>query len=224
MGFQLTLGIRIGTKTTLESFTPGPNQQVFDFITKCLSSREPHFIYLWGEEGCGKTHLLQACCQRLVYQGHQAAYIDLSQVNNLEILKGFHQIKLICLDRLDKALTSNTNKAELVEFVNKALARGQKIFSSGRDILPKMMTSPFKVCEQFELVSLKDSDLQKALRRKAEERGLLLPPEIEEWILDQKDVSMNKINLYLNKIEQKYDLEKKKLNFSSIKRILLEVI
>lgn len=59
---QLALGISPPPQPTLGNFVPGANAELLARLREFQSGRFPDFIlYLWGEAGSGKTHLLRAC-------------------------------------------------------------------------------------------------------------------------------------------------------------------
>jgi DnaA-homolog protein len=59
---QLALGISPLPQPTLENFVPGANAELLARLREFQSGKFPEVIlYLWGEAGSGKSHLLQAC-------------------------------------------------------------------------------------------------------------------------------------------------------------------
>jgi DnaA family protein len=59
---QLALGISPPPQPTLENFVPGANAELVARLRELRAGNFPEVIlYLWGEAGSGKTHLLQAC-------------------------------------------------------------------------------------------------------------------------------------------------------------------
>jgi DnaA family protein len=64
---QLALGISPPPQPTLENFVPGANAELLARLRDFRSGRFPEAVlYLWGEPGSGKTHLLRACAGRTV--------------------------------------------------------------------------------------------------------------------------------------------------------------
>jgi DnaA family protein len=225
VGFQLTLGLKLGPKTTLESFIAGINEPILKGLKSSLQSRAPIFMHLWGVEGCGKTHILQAACQSLVYQGFQAGYIDLHHLGfgKLDILKGLHQLKLVCFDHLD-ALDENEHISMLSEFMQQSLEQGHQILTCSRHELtnPLLINLPFFV--QCQMQALSNEDMQFALRHKAEERGLLVPLDVEEVILNKVGSSMKALVNIFDKLEQTCDREKKKVTLKFFKSMIKESV
>ena len=59
---QLALGISPPPQPTLDNFVPGANAELMARLREFRAGNFPEIIlYLWGETGCGKSHLLQAC-------------------------------------------------------------------------------------------------------------------------------------------------------------------
>jgi energy-coupling factor transporter ATP-binding protein EcfA2 len=80
---QLALDIGLASSPTLENFFAGPNEAALSHLRLWTSSasRSPVPTYLWGESGCGKTHLLQAAHGALQEQGLQVGWLDAHTVN-----------------------------------------------------------------------------------------------------------------------------------------------
>ena len=59
---QLALAISPPPQPTLENFVPGANAELLARLRELVSGKFPDsIIYLWGEAGSGRSHLLQAC-------------------------------------------------------------------------------------------------------------------------------------------------------------------
>src|SRR4029079_1520693 len=59
---QLALGISPPPEPSLENFVPGQNVELLARLGDLRAGRLPESIlYIWGEPGSGRSHLLQAC-------------------------------------------------------------------------------------------------------------------------------------------------------------------
>jgi DnaA family protein len=59
---QLALGISPPPQPTLENFVPGANGELLARLREFQAGKfADSVLYLWGENGSGKSHLLQAC-------------------------------------------------------------------------------------------------------------------------------------------------------------------
>ena len=75
---QIALDIGLARGPTLDSFFAGPNEAALKHLQLWAGSptRSPVPTYLWGAQGSGKTHLLEAVAQALREQGAQAGWLD----------------------------------------------------------------------------------------------------------------------------------------------------
>ncbi|MBN9340593.1 MAG: DnaA regulatory inactivator Hda [Comamonadaceae bacterium SCN 68-20] len=79
---QLALDIGLAPVPTLARFFPGPNEAVLQHLRLAVESdsggalRAAVPMYLWGESGCGKTHLLKAVREALRERGLGAGWLD----------------------------------------------------------------------------------------------------------------------------------------------------
>jgi len=59
---QLALDISAPPHPTLDNFVPGANAELVARLRELVSGKSAeNIVYLWGEAGSGKSHLLQAC-------------------------------------------------------------------------------------------------------------------------------------------------------------------
>ena len=119
MGFQLTLGLKLSPKKTLENFIGLKNQPLVKTLVDHIDNRKRALFSIQGEKFSGKSHLLQASCHRLVYQGLQAGYIDLQNIDDFQILSGLEQLRLICFDNWNPSEKMPSQKEYLKYFIEK---------------------------------------------------------------------------------------------------------
>ena len=77
---QIALDIGLAPGPSLANFLAGQNQLVLEHLSLWVSNqvRSPVPTYLWGEQGCGKSHLLEAVAQAITSQGHSVGWLDAS--------------------------------------------------------------------------------------------------------------------------------------------------
>jgi DnaA family protein len=77
---QIALDIGLATGPTLSSYFAGRNEPALRHLQLWAGSptRSPVPTYMWGDSGCGKTHLLQAVEHSLREQGASAGWLDAS--------------------------------------------------------------------------------------------------------------------------------------------------
>jgi DnaA family protein len=88
---------------SFEIFVPGQNNLAIMYLNNLISHNSGEILYLWGNSGTGKSHLLQAACGQASKLGMKPGYIPLSEYNQLvpEVLKGLEALDLVCIDDLE---------------------------------------------------------------------------------------------------------------------------
>ncbi|EMT9289218.1 DnaA regulatory inactivator Hda, partial [Neisseria gonorrhoeae] len=93
------------------------NQLIFDFaahdypsfdkflgtenaeLVYVLQHKHDPFIYVWGEEGAGKSHLLQAWVAQALEAGKNAAYIDAA---SMPLTDAAFEAEYLAVDQVEK--------------------------------------------------------------------------------------------------------------------------
>ena len=57
---QLALNITTAPVPTFDNFVVGRNAEIIAHLRAAIAGDGERFVYLWGEAGCGRTHLLKA--------------------------------------------------------------------------------------------------------------------------------------------------------------------
>ena len=162
---QLLLDIQPLTAPTLDNFVPGANAEALHSLRLATSgSSDVRFITLWGQGGCGKTHLLSAC-EALASQ----CGIELIVADNVHTLDDAAQI-------------------ELFNQYNRLRESGGALIAAG-DAAPMQMGLRPDLATRlswgvvYQLHPLSDDDKAQALKAHAAARGMKLPDEVVEYCL-----------------------------------------
>lgn len=154
---QLALEISPPPEPTLENFVPGANAELLAHLRAFRSGAFPECIlYLWGEPGCGRTHLLRAC-------GGSTA------VDDVETLDEGSQI----------ALFNAINEAR--QAGSRVLVAGNA--PPARLPLREDLRSRLGWGLVYQVKSLSDADRAVYLRAEAARRGLRIPEEVIAYLL-----------------------------------------
>lgn len=98
---QLPLGVRLRDDATFINYYPGANAAALGYVERLCEADAgwtESLIYLWGKDGVGRTHLLQAACLRFEQMGEPAVYLPLAELldRGIEILDNLEQYELVC--------------------------------------------------------------------------------------------------------------------------------
>src|SRR5450830_1889954 len=76
---QLVLDIAPASTPTLDNFVPGRNAElVVALYALARGASSERFIYLWGADGSGRSHLLRAVVDAARRNGRRTAWFDAS--------------------------------------------------------------------------------------------------------------------------------------------------
>ena len=133
---QLALQLAPQDTYTFESFCWGPHLLLRDQLLR-LGTTQPHelFFYVWGEDGVGKSHLLQACClQASVAEAAVYLPLKLLKTGGVGVLEGLSQQSLVALDDLDAIAGDAAWEEALFCLMNEIRQRGKPyLLLSGRE-------------------------------------------------------------------------------------------
>jgi len=186
---QLALGVRLRGSAVFASFSPGPNAEILSALRG--QNRDP--LWLWGNRSCGKTHLLQAVCAAagVATPGETAAYFPLDRSLALppRALVGFESCRVLCVDDVDAVAGDLEWERALFRLFNEASElHSRVIFAAGAapgqiEWRLQDWRSRAAACVVYQVRELDETGRAEALRLRAAQRGLQLPPETVEYLL-----------------------------------------
>jgi DnaA family protein len=156
---QLLLDIKPASAPTLDNFITGRNAEALASLTAANNhTAQSNFIYLWGETGCGKSHLLKACKSQ-----------DLTIVDDVHLLDDAAQIALF-------------------NHYNQLKENGGTLITSGLHAPTQMglrddLATRLAWGLVYQLHPLNDAEKSLALKNHAKERGIRLPNEVVDYCL-----------------------------------------
>jgi DnaA-homolog protein len=181
---QLPLGMRLRADAIFGSFASGLNGE----LIAALRGADPSPLWLWGSEGSGKTHLLQAVCAA---SDAAPAYFPLERSPALPpaALAGFENCRVLCLDDVDAIAGDLPWEQALFTLFNEAGELGTRLIFAAR-AAPRAIDwrlddwrSRAAACVVYQLRELDDAGRLEALRLRAAQRGLQLPAETADYLL-----------------------------------------
>ncbi len=228
MSQQLPLNINLIQTHDFASFVTGDNAVVTAFLQNDFMQRNESFVYLWGPEGAGKTHLCEAVCQLKHAIGHSSFYLDLSDYQNLshEVLQGLEKYQLVCLDNIQTVKDSNRWQEALFYFFNRAREQRCCLLVTGL-CPPKVL--PFKLQDLKSRLSwglilhlnpLEDADKISMLQKRAENKGIKLTQEVCLYILNHFSRSTHELIQLLERLDKASLIEKRKVTIPFVKKFL----
>jgi DnaA family protein len=218
---QIPLGVRLRDDATFAGFAPGRNGEVLAALRGPAGAP----LWLWGGPGSGKTHLLQAACAAA---GDTAAYFPLSRSQALppEALAGFERCRVLCLDEVDAVAGDLPWERALFRLFNDGADLGTRmIFAAAAP--PRAIVwglddwrSRAASCVVYQLQDLDDAGRIEALRLRAAQRGLLLPPETAEYLLRRLPRDLRSLLGILDRLDEASLVAQRRLTIPFIRDAL----
>nr|WP_242533190.1 DnaA regulatory inactivator Hda [Niveibacterium umoris] len=180
---QLTLKLRPERTQRFDNFIVGDNREAFDTIRLQARFGQPAAVYLWGEAGAGRSHLLAAAAAECRAEGRASATADSLPAQGDYDLPSHG---LLCVDDVDQL--DETGQAALFRAFIRAGAAQCGLLIAG-SVPPAALSLREDVrtrigqCLVFELKSLGDDHKQEMLALYGLSRGLMLEPDLIGWLL-----------------------------------------
>lgn len=228
---QLPLGVRLRDDATFANYYPGANAAALGYVERLCEADAgwtESLIYLWGGEGVGRSHLLQAACLRFEQRDEQAVYLPLADLVQYGpvLLDNLEQCELVCLDELDSVVGRKDWEEALFHLFNRLRDCGRRLLlaanASPRELPVKLpdLKSRLTLALVFQLHGLSDEDKLRALQLRASRRGLQLSDEVGRFILTRGERSMNSLFDLLERLDQASLQAQRKLTIPFLKEIL----
>lgn len=176
---QLILDIRPDAPPSFENYLAGPNAEALAAVREhaARQTQEP-MLFLWGEAGTGKSHLIQAWC-------HATGAVPASPlpeppqdniaVDDVHRLDGEDQIRLF-------SLINAAREGDGRVIATGPLPPAQLQQSTQQAFRPDLATRLAQGLV-FRLHPLSDIDKRAALAIRADSRGLRLPDDVMRYLL-----------------------------------------
>lgn len=179
---QLTLDVRPQIAVTLENFVAGDNEALLAALQQQIAASDGSWLYIWGEAGSGRSHLLQAAVTAARQTGRPACYLRASEGSGLEMAPGL----LAALDDLDQ-LDEDAQAALFRALIQARDAQGTLILAGNAP--PRQLKLREDVRTRigqamiFEIQPLDDDAKGALLIQHAMARGITLDADIVEYLL-----------------------------------------
>ncbi|MES1982745.1 MAG: DnaA regulatory inactivator Hda [Pseudomonadota bacterium] len=177
---QLLLDIAPDWVPTLDNFIVGRNTELYANLRNVLAASSG-CIYIWGEAGSGKTHLLRAAVHRLSLQQRPASYV--ADALSDDALQRAEMIAVDDVDTLPEAaqITLFSLYNRIRENTGVLLVSGNAAPShlSLRDDLRTRLGWGLV----YQLHALNDDEKALALHQHAHARGFIVSPEVMQYLL-----------------------------------------
>jgi DnaA family protein len=224
MSNQLPLGLSIRPRIDFAHFVIGRNGEA---VSRLRGEQDP-YIYLWGESGSGKSHLLQAACQLSQNNGGQPAYLPFKSEHGLqpEMLEGLEAFSLVCLDDLQVLAGDPGWELAIFNLFNQLRERAAKLIIAcdrppaqlGLDLADLASRLTWGPC--YHLFPLNDEERLELLLSNAQLRGLSMSVETAQFLLQRTPRDIHFLTILLDRLDQASLAAQRKLTIPFVREAL----
>lgn len=187
---QVPLRLSLGAGALLDDFIVGRNHAALAAVRElCAGGQGP--VYLWGDAGSGKSHLLQAACRAADAVGRRAGYLACGTDAGIPpaVLEAWGELDLVCLDDVQRCAGDLEWERALFRLFEDGRERGHALLLAASHppqalgfSLPDLR-SRFGWGPVFQLRPLDDDGRLAALQARATACGFELPDETGWYLL-----------------------------------------
>lgn len=211
-----------------EQYWSGPNREPVTYLQQSVGSLTATPVYLWGEKGTGRSHLLQATCTLAASQKKKVIYIPLEEKSqfNPEMLGGMESLDIVCLDDIGAIAGEYEWEVAIFNLYNGLIA-GHRTLIVAADCAPAAL--PIQLADlksrlsagvTWHLQALEEKDRLLALRQRAHARGFELPDEVMEYLTRRVARDMHSLFAWLDKLDHATLVSKKKLTVPFVRELI----
>jgi DnaA family protein len=227
---QLALPFAFNPELGFDQFHPGVNAEPVRHLRQTAAGAGERLIFLWGDSGAGKTHLLNACCREAAHRNRTISYLplDLLIAWDAGALEGLEHQDLVCLDDVDRIAGDPAWEAALFILFN-------RLRELNRDLIVTATAPPARLSISLpdlktrlgwgltlRLHALADEDKLVALELHARSLGLDLPPQVGRFLLAHYPRDLPALRCLLGQLDHATLAAKRRLTIPFIKAFLGE--
>jgi DnaA family protein len=222
---QLALPLKLDDYAVFDSFWSAGNDELVAFLLELSAGAQGPGCWLWGASATGKTHLLQAVCDRT---GHEGIYLPLRDFRSAgaEILEGLASRPYVCLDDIDAVAGDDEWEAELFALCNQlhdnsgrlvvaASAAPRQCGFALADLVSRLSRLPV-----FHIEAMAETDRARALQLRARHRGLDLPDDTAKYLLSRSRRDMASLYSALDRLDSAALKAQRRLTIPFVRDVL----
>lgn len=224
---QLSLGVHLQDAAQFSNFHLGRNPAIANHLPDLLSQSGFRYVFLWGKQDSGKSHLLQACYHLALSKSIPAIYLSLADLagGTPDLLADLDQ-SLVCLDDLDAVAGIPAWEEALFHTFNRLRDQSKMLLitaaSSPAHLPVKLpdLASRLAWGLTYQLQTLEDDDKLAALKMRAQQRGLQMPDEVARYLLHRSPRRLSGLFATLDVLDDASLKEQRKLTIPFVRQAL----
>jgi len=209
---QLGLPFSINASFVLDDFSGEKNQELVANILNLIKGKATANIFVYGDKGFGKSHLLQGVIIEGLKQDQKSVYLDLNDDISPDIFELISDFQIIALDNVDQC--NQDNEKYIFDLINKLHSTNQMIVFSSR-VKPEGLSvfidlkTRLSLASIYSLNRLDDDEIQHVIKRKLNNKSLKVDQRVIDYLIKNQTRDLKKIVEIIDKLDT-FSLEKKR--------------
>lgn len=212
---------------SFDNYVLGENHMVYHVLQQVIHGETEHSVFIWGEPGCGKTHLLEAACQQVSEEGGTPVYLPLAQMAQYpaEVVQGLSEMSLVCLDDVHAIAGRMDWEEALFGLFNRLRESATPLLISAHHppnqiglALPDL-SSRLSWGGVFALQVLDTAHKTQVLQQYAEELGLEISADVAAYLLKHCSQNLKDLIDCLDLVDYASLATKRKVNLSFVRSV-----
>jgi len=223
---QLPLDIRLDSSARLDNFYLGNNSQLLQRLEH-LDDPVDNFIFVWGAEQVGKSHLAQAICTEYSEKNLTTAYFPLDNSSLLpQVLEGFEFADIVCLDSFHSIANDVAWQKSIFNLFNNIKNKNHQLIifchQSPQNISLQLadLKSRLNSMEVYKLEGLNDEQQADFLVSTAKHRGLEISSEVAQFILARASREVKDLIELVDLLDAQSIAQQRKVTVPFVKKVL----
>jgi DnaA family protein len=221
----LALPLKLQDHAVFESFWPAGNDTLVSYLNELAETGNGPGAWIWGAAATGKTHLLQAVCEKA---GDRAIYVPFAQLvaAGPGIVDGLSSRQFVCLDDVHLVAGDVDWDLALFELYNMVADAGGILLATASAAAREChfgladLESRLSLLPTFRLSVLDEAERIKALQLRAHYRGLELPDDTANFLLNRSKRDMASLYALLDQLDTAALEAKRRLTIPFVKETL----
>jgi len=224
---QLALELQLADYARFDSFYGGPNAAVLEAARHAARATGQQVNWIWGAAGSGRSHLLQAAVAEAGEAGALCAWLPLTSAELApEMLEGMGHLDLLCVDDVDSVAGDPGWESALFAVFEELRANSGRLLVTAavpmpqadfklRDLASRLASGP-----TWRLRPMDDDECLQALQLRASWRGLDLPAEVGQLLLQRTERSNKALFALLDTLDKAALAAQRKLTVPFVRALL----
>lgn len=210
------------------NFISADNNAAATVVESIANAENNERLYLWGNQGVGKSHLLQAACKRAADQQMRVAYLPLKLLRqeSADCIHGLDAMALLAIDDIELIAGQPEWEEALLHLYNRIKANGASlIISSTENPLSSSVELPDLKSRlswglEFRLSEISDEQKIQVLQSDAHQRGFELSDDVGRYLITRVDRNLDHLMQLLKRIDEFSLTEQRRVTIPFIRELI----